>query len=283
MVTSSGPDWINGPVAALRAWRDNRPEVLAPVLPETVTMRDLAPGGACPGGLVFSPVTPQTQAEAQPEAAPILYFHGGGFIVGSPWTHRLVTAWIAQETGARVFSIAYRLAPEHQFTAQSADAVASVRRQLEDAPRLRLMGDSAGGLVALWAFAGLNATERDRIDDVTLFYPAAGPGMPPAPENAAHEADGLGPKSLAAYHRQLDPGALIAGDPRFDPLAPGFPLPPRLTILGAALDPVLRDSEALAHALQGRLLSAGGLDHGFLGALPSEPARGWLRAALSLP
>ncbi|SEB40385.1 alpha/beta hydrolase fold domain-containing protein [Rhodobacter sp. 24-YEA-8] len=278
MATHSDPDWINGPVAALRAWRDTRPDVLAPVLPDAVTLHDLAPEGGCPGGLVFTPPA----SGAGEEAAPIVYFHGGGFITGSPWTHRIVTAWIAQETGAQVISVAWRLAPEHPFPAQAQDAVASLRRQLTGARQLRLMGDSAGGLVALWAFAGLTAAERARIADVTLFYPGAGPGMPPAPENAAHESDGLGPKSLASYHRHLDPQALIAGDPRHDPLAPGFPLPPGLTILGAGIDPVLRDGEALARALQGRLVLADGLDHGFLGGLPADPARDWLRKALGL-
>ncbi|NPD17120.1 alpha/beta hydrolase fold domain-containing protein [Xinfangfangia sp. D13-10-4-6] len=274
------PDWINGPVSALRHWRDTRPEVLHPVLPTAVSIAPLTAEGACPGGLIF---TPEAAAPARPPALPpatVVYFHGGGFIVGSPETHRVVTAWIAQETGARVVSIRYPLAPEHPFPAQSQAAPAAVRRQLAGDGQIRLMGDSAGGLVALWAWAGLSRDERRRIDDLTLFYPGAGPGMIPAPQNALHEADGLGPQALASYHRQLDPGRLIAGDPRFDPLAPGFPRPPKLTILGAGIDPVLRDAKALAQALNGRLLLAPGQDHGFLGSLPAAPALGWLRQAL---
>ncbi|WP_112311781.1 alpha/beta hydrolase fold domain-containing protein [Pseudogemmobacter bohemicus] len=290
MTTARDPDWINDPVAKLRAWRDARPEVVAPVLPEGVSMTALAPDGGCPGGLVFAPPAAgdasggsiSVRGNAKADRLPVVYFHGGGFIVGSPWTHRIVTAWIAGETGAKVISAAYSLAPEQPFPAPARDAVAAVRRQLAGADRLRLMGDSAGGLVALWAFAGLSPEERARIDSVTLFYPGAGPGMAPAPGNPGHEADGLGPKSLAAYHRQLDPHGLIAGDPRFDPLTAGFPLPPRLVILGAGADPMLRDSEALAHRLQGRLILAPGQEHGFLGALPAGPALGLLRAALGL-
>lgn len=284
------PDWINDPVARLRAWRDTRPEVVAPVLPEGVSVAALAPEGGCPGGLVFTPLASgeasggsiSVRMNIRTDSVPVVYFHGGGFIVGSPWTHRIVTAWIAEETGATVISSAYSLAPERPFPAQAQDAVAAARRQLARAGRLRLMGDSAGGLVALWAFAGLNPEERARIDSVTLFYPGAGPGMAPAPENAVHEADGLGPKSLAAYHRHLDPDGLIAGDPRFDPLAAGFPRPPQLVILGAGADPMLRDSDALAHRLQGRLILAPGQEHGFLGALPAEPVSRLLRAALGL-
>lgn len=286
------PDWINDPVEALRRWRDARPEVIDPVLPPDIGIEVLAPEGGCPGGLAFVPLAGSGAsggdiygqlkgAETGHEAVPVVYFHGGGFIVGSPWTHRVVTAWIAQETGARVVSIRYRLAPEHSFPAQALDAVAALRRQLAQAGRLRIMGDSAGGLVALWAFAGLSDAERARIDGVTLFYPGAGPGMPRAAENAAHDAMGLGPKSLEAYHRQLDPGGLIAGDTHSDPLAPGFPWPARLTILAAGDDPMLRDAEALAQAGGARLLVAAGLDHGFLGAVPGEPAMGYLRAALA--
>ena len=287
MAEMPGPDWINGPVETLRRWRDARPEVLHPLLPEGVSEAPLPPEGGCPGGLEFMPLASGEASGGdiygQMKSAPVVYFHGGGFIVGSPETHRVVCAWIAAETGARVVSIRYRLAPEHPFPDQAMDAVAAVRRQLVTAERVRIMGDSAGGLVALWAWAGLEAAERARIDDLTLFYPGAGPGMPPAAENARHDAEGLGPKALASYHRHLDPAGIIAGDPRFDPLMPGFPVPPQLTILGAGIDPILRDSAALAARLAARLLVAEGLDHSFLGALPDSLARHWLREALGLP
>lgn len=282
----TAPDWINGPISGLRAWRDARPEVVDPVMPLGVSLRVLAPEGRCPGGLEFVPLASGEASGGdiygQMKSAPVVYFHGGGFIVGSPETHRVVTAWIAAETGARVVSIRYRLAPEHAFPAQAEDAVAALRRQLATGGEVRIMGDSAGGMVALWAYAGLRHEERARVRDMVLFYPGAGPGMSVAPENAAHDADGLGPRSLASYHRRLDPAGLIAGDPRFDPLAPGFPRPPRLTILAAGIDPILRDSEALTTALAARLILAEGQDHSFLGALPAEPARGWLRAAFDL-
>ena len=137
------PDWINGAVSGLRAWRDARPEVVDPVMPPGVSLRVLAPEGECPGGLEFVPLASGEASGGdiygQMKSAPVVYFHGGGFIVGSPETHRVVTAWIAAETGARVVSIRYRLAPEHVFPAQAEDAVAALRRQLAMGGEVRII------------------------------------------------------------------------------------------------------------------------------------------------
>ena len=127
-------DWINGNPEELRRIRASQPEVLNPTLPHDVAISALPADGPCPGGLAFVP-------EAA-SGTPVIYFHGGGFVVGSPETHRVNTAWIAHLTRAPVFSIRYRLAPEHPLPAQSQDAVAAIRRQLARHPRLRLMGDS---------------------------------------------------------------------------------------------------------------------------------------------
>lgn len=272
MAGGAAVDWINGDPADLRRWRNARPEVVNPVLPEGVAITDLRPAGGGPGGLAFMP--------AAPAGTPVVYFHGGGFIVGSPETHRVNAAWIAALTGAPVFSIRYRLAPEHPLPAQADDAVAALRRLFCTHPRLRLMGDSAGGLVALWAFAGLGPEERARIAGAVLFYPAGGPSVPRPPGLDDDEADGLGPKSLAAYEARLDPNGIARGDPRYDPLAPGFACPSPMVIVGAGADPVLYQSEALARVAGARLILAAGEPHGFLADLPAGPAIGWLRQAL---
>ena len=263
-------DWIDGDPAELRRIRAGQPEVLSPVLPGDVAIAPLPPQGDCPGGLSFTP--------AETGGTPVVYFHGGGFVVGSPETHRIVTAWIARLARAPAVSIRYRLAPEHPLPAQAQDAVAAIRRQLALHPRLRLMGDSAGALVALWGHAGLTPGERARIEDAVLLYPG---GLPVAPPPATEdESAGLGPLSLASYHRRLDPADLSPGNPAFDPLAPGFPLPRAMTILGAGADPIFNQSEALARLPGARLIAAEGQGHSFLAALPAEPAAAPLRLAL---
>jgi monoterpene epsilon-lactone hydrolase len=86
----------------------------------------------------------------------ILYFHGGGYVVGSPATHRDLVARLAVATGARAVAVDYRKAPEHPFPAGVDDGQACYRallaaNQAEGAPAgaVFLAGDSAGGGLAL--------------------------------------------------------------------------------------------------------------------------------------
>lgn len=82
----------------------------------------------------------------------LLYFHGGGFFCGSPQTHRVITGRLAELLGYEVFSLDYRLAPEHPFPAALDDVIAAWDwlRSLGYRPdRIWLGGDSAGGGLAL--------------------------------------------------------------------------------------------------------------------------------------
>lgn len=82
----------------------------------------------------------------------IYYLHGGGYISGSAKTGRPLTAPLARQMGVRIFSIDYRLAPEHHFPAGLDDAVAGYRWLLSKgvAPgSVAVMGDSAGGGMTL--------------------------------------------------------------------------------------------------------------------------------------
>src|SRR5690242_12544439 len=63
--------------------------------------------------------------------AVVLYLHGGGYVIGSPDTHRSLTARLALATGCAVFSADYRLAPEHPHPAASDDAVAAYQGLLD--------------------------------------------------------------------------------------------------------------------------------------------------------
>lgn len=84
--------------------------------------------------------------------ATILYLHGGGYYFCSPKSHRGIVFAFAKRSGARVFSLDYRLAPEHPFPAALDDAVAAYRKLLLDgvlAESIVIAGDSAGGGLAL--------------------------------------------------------------------------------------------------------------------------------------
>jgi acetyl esterase/lipase len=101
--------------------------------------------------------------------AAVLYLHGGGYVIGSPRSHRHLAAAIGAAVGAPVLLPDYRLAPEHPFPAAVDDAVASYRwllgRSLAPS-RLVIAGDSAGG--------GLTVATLLALRDAGLPRPAAG-------------------------------------------------------------------------------------------------------------
>ncbi len=82
-----------------------------------------------------------------PRPGTILYFHGGGFVFGSPETAMSLTANLVTRTGFRAFSVDYRLAPEHPFPAAIDDTLSAYRALLdsgEDPSNIAFAGDSAG-------------------------------------------------------------------------------------------------------------------------------------------
>jgi acetyl esterase/lipase len=91
----------------------------------------------------------------------ILYLHGGGYVSCSPATHRPITAALARLTRMRVFSLDYRVAPEHRYPAALDDAVAAYQWLLGQglpASAISVGGDSAGGGLVL----GLLLRARDK-------------------------------------------------------------------------------------------------------------------------
>jgi monoterpene epsilon-lactone hydrolase len=101
---------------------------------------------------------------AQADATRVLvYFHGGGYKVGSVRSHRDLMARLSQSAQCRVLGVNYRLSPEHRFPAPVEDAVAVYEWLLKQgvpAQRVALAGDSAGGGLA--AAAMLSLRERGR-------------------------------------------------------------------------------------------------------------------------
>ena len=107
-----------------------------------------------------------------PSAAPgrlVLYLHGGGYVIGSPRSHRHLAAAIATAAGASALLLEYRCAPEAPFPAAVDDAVAAYRWLLDQgtsAGGLVIAGDSAGG--------GLTVATLVALRDAGVPLPAAG-------------------------------------------------------------------------------------------------------------
>lgn len=118
---------------------------------------------------------------AKPKLPVLLYFHGGGFTVGSPETHEALCKRLAHLAQCAVVSLDYRLAPEHTFPTAHDDAFDALQWLAQnaaslglDANRIAIGGDSAGGtLTASTAIAA-----RDAGINLTLqlmFYPGCSP------------------------------------------------------------------------------------------------------------
>lgn len=123
-------------------------EVLGSMIPSAdgVTVEAGEVGGV-PGDWI-SPIGPA----ATDAGRTILYLHGGGYSIGSALSHRGMLTHLAKAARARLFTVDYRLAPEHAHPAAVDDAVAAYRGLLDggtDPARLAVAGDSAGGGLAL--------------------------------------------------------------------------------------------------------------------------------------
>jgi epsilon-lactone hydrolase len=103
----------------------------------------------------------------------VLYLHGGGYTVGSPATHRSVAAYLARESGAVVYSLDYRLAPEYPYPAALDDAVAAFLSLAEstDPSSIAISGDSAGGGLAVAATRRLIDSHSVSPAALALFSP----------------------------------------------------------------------------------------------------------------
>ncbi|HEY8375440.1 MAG TPA: alpha/beta hydrolase, partial [Nannocystis sp.] len=129
----------------------------------------------------------------------LLYLHGGGYVAGSPATHRALTAALSRAAGVRVFALDYRLAPEHPFPAALDDAVAAYTWLLEQGFSARSMaigGDSAGG--------GLTTATLVRLRD------GGAPALPAAAFMLSPWVDLEGTGESVRTRAALDP--MIVGD-----------------------------------------------------------------------
>lgn len=148
----------------------------------------------------------------------VLYLHGGAFTIGSLATHRSLAAHLARESASVVYTLDYRLAPEHPFPAGLDDAVAAFGELVTErgfsADRVAVAGDSAGG--------GLSLATARRLVDTTGLRPAAlaliSPWVDPGSREAPFERDVVVNKRWAHAAATAYLGTGDASDPGFAPL-----------------------------------------------------------------
>ena len=184
----------------------------------------------------------------------LVYYHGGGWVIGDLDTHDTLCRELANGSGCAVVSVDYRLAPEHRFPAAVDDAIAAarwVRREAAalklDAQRIAVGGDSAGGnLAAVVAIAARDAGEPPFAWQL-LIYPATDQHRT-AP---SHERNGQGylltRDTMDYFTGHYIPDARLYADWRASPLLhPDLSRLPPALVLTAGYAP-LRD-EGLAYA-----------------------------------
>jgi acetyl esterase len=207
----------------------------------------------------------------------LVYFHGGGWVVGSLASHDHLCRAITNIAGVTVVSVDYRLAPEHPFPSAVDDADAAtewVARNAEtlgiDGGRLAVGGDSAGGTLA--AVVARRARDRGSpaLEFQLLIYPITDCDL--NTHSYLKNADGymLTRAAMAWYWDQYVPDPARRFDPDVSPLRAGdlSGLCPALVIT-AGYDPLRDEAEAYADRLSQagvavRLSRYEGMIHGFL-------------------
>lgn len=174
----------------------------------------------------------------------VLLLHSGGYTVASARSHRALAAALSSACGAPVWSLDYRLAPEHPYPAALDDTIAACRALRDQgAERLALAGDSAGGGLALAAAVRLRDAGEPTPSSLALICPTldqtlSGESMR---TNAGRDAI-LSPAWLAAcadaYAGQAD-----RRDPGLSPLFADLEGLPPIHLQSAGSDPLLSDAE----------------------------------------
>ncbi len=187
----------------------------------------------------------------------IVFYHGGGFVLGDLDCYDPICRSLANESGCRVVAVDYRLAPEHPFPAAVEDCFAALKWVENnaaaigvDANRIAVAGDSAGGNLA--AVTALAAKEKGSpsLGFQLLIYPAAAASLDTASAQAYGRGYFLDLPTITWFMKQYAPKP-DANDPRLIPMAAKdvSGLPPAY-IVTAGLDPLHDGGQAYAEKLK---------------------------------
>jgi len=210
------------------------------------------------GSIAARVYTPKALRQAGGLAPCLVFFHGGGWVIGDLDSHDVVCRKLADEGQLIVISVDYRLAPEHKFPAAVDDAIAATKwiadnskRLGIDAQRLSVGGDSAGGNLAAVVAISARDGNGPAIAGQVLIYPATEASMT-HPSHGEPETSILLTHSVTRwfYHHYLSSTADVH-DWRASPARAStlIGLPPAY-VLTAGADPLRDEGDEYAHRLK---------------------------------
>ena len=185
--------------------------------------------------------------------SPILYFHGGGYVLGSISTHDPWLKFFSAEIGAKIFSLEYRLAPENKFPSSVQDsnlALEWLENKLSlPIKQISLCGDSAGAHLAasLSTYRAVNNLSLPLSQ--CLIYPMIDPACNSKSQIDFSEGFFLSQKAMTWFWEQLIDSKVNLDDPMFNlTIDPKAHLPKTL-IITAGFDPLSDEGETYARLL----------------------------------
>jgi acetyl esterase len=243
------------------------------------------PAGALRLRLYWPPPSPGPPAAegSQTTVPAIVYYHGGGHVIGSLDTHDLVARNLCAGVGALVASVDYRMGPEHKFPAAVEDSFAALQwlhanaRQLgADPERLGVHGDSAGANLAAVVALMARDTGAPRLRLQSLVYPVADYTLSGASYQRYAQGYGVLTRAAMAWFRDhYLRSPTDAEHWRASPLrATDFSDAAPAIVITAECDVLNDDGKSYAEALRRAGVSVeyreyAGMIHGFFGMVPA--------------
>jgi acetyl esterase/lipase len=249
------------------------------LVPDVTTVDATIPGadGTPLNATVYTPTGPG------PFPA-VLYFHGGGWVIGNTRVYDAGARALAKGAQAVVISVDYRLAPENKFPTAWDDALAAykwvaanVGRWRGDPRRLALAGESAGGNLAISTAISTVVAGATRPKAVIAIYPVTQTGTTTESYVDSGNAKPLNKAMIAWFLDKTLSSAADKLDPRLDLIHAKLSLLPPVTIINAQIDPLRSDGAVLEEALRQVNVKVTrreyeGVTHQFFGAAAVLPA-----------
>jgi len=212
-----------------------------------------------PGPAGDIPVRIYTPVAAGGGSLPLLmFFHGGGWVIGDLDTHDSLCRTLANESGCKVVAVDYRLAPENPYPAAVDDCYAALvwaegnAHDLGvDPNRIAVTGDSAGGNLAAAMCLKAKAEGGPKIGFQLLIYPVTDAGMQTGSYKSFPEGYFLEADSMAWFFDSYAPSGVDRSEPYLSPLqAKDLSGLPKAMVITAGFDVLRDEGKAYAEALK---------------------------------